>query len=148
MTFREFVASRRHVDDVYAAIGTPETNGGDPQLAPCRTVVHGLRCRMKTITLDEYQISPRVTLRRGDKFRVAAGPYWRRGDGTKIPLATRGVCTFLAAVRRGKVVIIEAMTKDGFAVLHVEGRRRRVDTSLVCRPYRIRGRVQKKGVAR
>ena len=104
---------------------------------------------MKTITLDEYQISPRVTLRRGDKFRVSQGPYWRLGDGTKIPLAVRGVCTFLAAVSRGKVVIIEAMTRDGFTALHVEGRRRRVDTSLVCRPYRIRGRVssRKRGKA-
>jgi hypothetical protein len=30
MTFREFVASRQHTDDVLAAIGTPETNGDGP----------------------------------------------------------------------------------------------------------------------
>lgn len=104
---------------------------------------------MKTEYLDEWQVSPRVTLRRGDKFRVTAGPYWRLDDGTKIRLAARGVCTFLRAQRRGGLVLIEARDGDGHCVLHVQGRRRnRIDASLVCRPYRIKGRVRQKGGAR
>jgi hypothetical protein len=97
---------------------------------------------MKTQRLDEFQVSQRVTLRRGDKFRVSGGPYWRMPDGSKVPMAVRGVVTFLAAVRRGRLVWIEVMTKDGFSVLHIEGRRRRVDPSLVCRPYRIKNRLR------
>ena len=97
---------------------------------------------MKTERLDEWQVSQRVTLRRGDKFRVSGGPYWRMPDGTKFSLATRGVVTFVAAVRRGKCVWIEAVSKAGFCVLHIEGRRRRVDPSLVARPYTIKSRLR------
>jgi len=101
---------------------------------------------MKIERLDEYRVSHRVTLRRGDKFRVGGGPYWRMADGTKHSLATRGVVTFVAAVRRGRCIWIEAIAKDGFCVLHIEGRRRRVDPSLVPRPYTIKSRLRSAGV--
>lgn len=99
---------------------------------------------MQRKSLDEYQVSPRVTLRRGDRFRVGAGPYWRLSDGRKIPMAVRGVCTFLRAERVGKRVYLEAIAKDGAVLLHVEGRRRnRLMPELVCRPYVIRGKKRK-----
>lgn len=95
---------------------------------------------MKTIYSDEYQVSPRVVLRPGDKFRVGGGPYWRRPDGTKIRMAVSGLCRFVRAQRRGKLVLLEVFSPDGFTVLHVEGRRKRVDECLVPRPYKIRSR--------
>lgn len=101
-----------------------------------------------TAVIDEYRVSDRVVLRPGDRFRVSGGPYWRGQDGGRIPMAERGVMTFVRAVRRGAVVLIEARADGGYCVLHVAGRRRnRVDPALVCRPYRIKGRVRQTGRA-
>ena len=86
-----------------------------------------------------YQLSPRVTLHPGDRFRVAGGPYYRLPSGEKIPLAARGIFTLLAvdAGRRGRVQLL-AYGAGGFAVIHVAGRRRSKVPGLVCRPYRVR----------
>jgi len=63
-------------------------------------------------------------------------------------MAERGVMTFIRAVHRGAVVLIEATRAAGWCVLHVAGRRRnRVDPALVCRPYRIRSRIKATGRA-
>ena len=98
---------------------------------------------MNSIIDTEYRVSERVVLRPGDRFRVTAGPYWRGQDGSRIPMAERGVLTFLRAIRRGAVVLIEARGEGGCCVLHVAGRRRnRIDPAFVCRPYRIKGRVR------
>jgi hypothetical protein len=103
---------------------------------------------MQTHYSDEYRVSARVVLRPGDRFRVSAGPYWRGSDGQRIGMAERGVMTFVRAVHRGAVVLIEARSAAGCCVLHVAGRRRnRVDPALVCRPYRIKGRVRATGRA-
>lgn len=89
--------------------------------------------------MNAYQLSPRVTLHRGDRFRVAGGPYYRLPSGEKITLAARGVFTLLAvdAGRRGRVQLL-AYGAGGFAVIHVAGRRRSRIPGLVCRPYRVR----------
>ena len=98
---------------------------------------------MKTIYSDTYQLSPRVTLTPGDKFRVSGGPYYRMPDGSKIKIAVRGVCTFIRAQHRGAVTLIEARDREGFTVLHVAGRRRsKAGPALVCRPYTIKSRVK------
>lgn len=98
---------------------------------------------MRTHYSDEYRVSPRVVLRTGDRFRVSGGPYWRTSGGQRIAMAERGVMTFIRAVHRGAVVLIEARSEAGYCVLHVAGRRRnRIDPALVCRPYRIKGRVR------
>ena len=100
---------------------------------------------MKTLTASEYRVSPRVVLVPGDKFRISGGPYWRCSDGSRVPMAERGVLTFSRVVRRGAVVLIEAFGSGGWCVLHVEGRRRnRVDPALVCRPYRIKARLRQR----
>lgn len=93
---------------------------------------------------DEYRVSQRVTLRRGDRFRVSGGPYYRLGDGTKVPMAVRGICTFVRAVQTGSRVYIEARNKEGSVLLHVAGRRsNKVVPDIVCRPYKIKGRLRK-----
>lgn len=86
-----------------------------------------------------YQISPRVTLQPGDRFRVAGGPYYRLPDGTRVPLAARGVFTLVAVEqgRRGRVCLL-AYGTGGYAVLHVAGRRRSRVPGLVARPYRVK----------
>jgi len=94
---------------------------------------------METIESDEYQLSPRVTLRRGDRIRVTQGPYWRGGLGIKIPMWVRGEHTFTSCVRRGKLVLLVAVSRAGVAILHVEGRRKnKLLPEMVCRPYRVR----------
>lgn len=104
---------------------------------------------MKTTTESEYRVSPRVVLRPGDQFRVGAGPYWRLTDGTKIPMAARGVCTYRQTIRRGAVVCLVASSKgEGTVVLHVAGRRRnRLMPGLVCRPYTVKSKIRKNSKA-
>ena len=79
---------------------------------------------MKTEQNGEYQVSPRVVLKPGDRFRVSGGPYWKTGSGEKLPMATRGVCRFVSAIRRGKLEFLIATSGEGTVVLHVAGRRR------------------------
>lgn len=91
----------------------------------------------------EYQVSPRVVLRPGDKFRVAGGPYYRLAGGTKVEFGARGVLHLLEVRQhRGRVEIV-AYSEQGVAVLHVAGRRRnRWCPQIVCRPYRVTKRVR------
>jgi hypothetical protein len=98
-----------------------------------------------TISTDEYRVSARVVLRPGDRFRAGAGPYWRGGDGEHIPIRARGPFVFVRHQARGAVEWIEAIDADGAAcALHVAGRRRRIDVSLVPRPYKIKGKLREK----
>ncbi len=96
---------------------------------------------MKTITSETYRVSQRVVLSPGDKFRATGGPYWKATDGSKISLKSFGPYTFHRHCQRGSLEWIEALDKAGaFCVLHIAGRRRRIDVSLVARPYRIIGK--------
>lgn len=104
---------------------------------------------MRRELLHEYRVSERVVLRPGDRFAVGGGPYWKLAGGDKVPMAVRGVCTFVSAERVGQRVYIHAVGKDGAALLHVEGRRKnRLMPELVCRPYVIRSKKRKKGASR
>jgi hypothetical protein len=99
---------------------------------------------VKTITSDSYQVSERVVLNYGDKFRASGGPYWQSSDGRKIALKSYGPYTFHRHCKRGSLEWIESLDKSGsFAVLHIAGRRRKVDASLVPRPYRITGKKRR-----
>ena len=86
-----------------------------------------------------YQISPRVTLHPGDKFKVTGGPYYRLASGEKVSMAARGTFTLLAVEQtsRGRVTLL-AYGPGGYAVLHVAGRRRSRVPGLVARPYRVK----------
>jgi hypothetical protein len=88
-----------------------------------------------------YRISPRVVLQPGDKFKVTAGPYYRCSDGTKLPLAARGTFRLMEVIRRLSRVYLLAHGAEGWAMLHVEGRRRSPVPGLVPRPYRVTRRV-------
>lgn len=86
-----------------------------------------------------YQISPRVTLQPGDKFRVAGGPYYRLPSGERVSMAARGVFVLVTVEQgRGGRVTLLAYGRDGYAALHVAGRRRSRIAGLVARPYRVR----------
>lgn len=94
--------------------------------------------------MNTYQISPRVTLRPGDRFKVTGGPYYRLTSGEKIPMAARGTFTLLAVEHgRGGRVQLLAYGPGGYAVLHVAGRRRSRVPGLVARPYKIRRAARK-----
>jgi hypothetical protein len=96
---------------------------------------------MRTVRTDSYRVSERVLISRGDKFKATGGPYWKSKDGTKVSLKSYGPYTFHSHVKRGAIEWIECLDKDGcFAVLHIAGRRRRIDGSLVARPYRVTGK--------
>lgn len=96
---------------------------------------------MKIIWSDSYRLSERVLIEKGTRFKASGGPYWKTSDGQKVPLNSRGPYTFLAHAKRGAVEWIECLDRDGcFAVLHLAGRRRRIDNMLVARPYKIIGR--------
>lgn len=105
---------------------------------------------MKTIRSETYRVSERVVLSPGDVFRATGGPFWKTAAGEKIPLKARGPYRFVAHTQRGTCQCIEALDKEGnHCVLHVAGRRRRIDGSLVTRPYVITGkkRVQSQRLA-
>ena len=89
--------------------------------------------------MNGYQISPRVTLHPGDRFRVSGGPYYRLPSGERVPMAARGTFALVAVDRgrHGRVQLL-AYGAGGFAVLHVAGRRRSRVPGLVARPYKIR----------
>ncbi len=89
--------------------------------------------------MNSYQLSPRVCLQPGDRFRVSGGPYYRLPDGTKIPLAARGTFALVAVEHgRGGRVQLLGYGAGGFAVIHVAGRRRSKVPGLVARPYRVK----------
>jgi len=93
---------------------------------------------VKLVREDNYRVSQRVTITRGDRFTATGGPYWKTSDGTKLPLKSYGPYTFHSYVRRGAIEWIECLDKDGcFAVLHIAVRRKRIECSLVARPYKI-----------
>jgi len=95
----------------------------------------------KTLSTTVYRVSERVTLAYGDKFKATGGPYWKLADGTKVSLKSYGPYTFHRHCVRGSLEWIEALDKNGnFTVLHVAGRRKRVDARIVARPYRITGK--------
>lgn len=96
-------------------------------------------------TMPEYRVSARVVLRPGDRFRVRGGPYWRSASGEKIPMAVRGICRLVAAYTHRRKTYLLVQASDGVAVLHVAGRRRnRMMPELVCRPYRVSGKIREK----
>lgn len=100
---------------------------------------------MKTSRTAEYRVSERVVLQPGDQFRASGGPYWVLENGEKVSLKAYGPYKFRAFVQRGAVGWIEATDKDGNScVLHVVGRRRKVDTGLVPRPYVVTGKKRPK----
>lgn len=86
----------------------------------------------------EYRLSPRVVLRPGDRFKASSGPYYRLDDGRRVPMAARGSFVLVEIVRQRTRVYLLAYGRDGWALLHVEGRRRSRVPGLVCRPYKIR----------
>jgi len=85
-----------------------------------------------------YRLSPRIVLAPGDTFRVAAGPYYRLADGRRVPMAARGTFRLVEVVRQRSRVYLLAYGREGWTLLHVEGRRRSAIAGLVCRPYRIK----------
>ena len=95
-----------------------------------------------TVETSGYRISPRVVIQPGDRFKVAGGPYYRMADGRKIPLAARGTFRLAEVWRKGRRVYLLAHGAEGYAVLHVEGRRRSPVPGLVPRPYRVTKRLK------
>lgn len=99
---------------------------------------------MKTIRQNSYRVSERVLLEDGDQFRAKGGPQWRLSDGTKVSLSAKGPFRFRGYCKRGTCEWIEATDKNGnFAILHIRGRRRRVDPAIINRPYVITGKKRK-----
>jgi hypothetical protein len=90
-----------------------------------------------------YQLSPRVCLQPGDKFRATSGPYYRLG-GQRIPVAARGLFVLVEVVTQRSRVYLLGYGAGGYSLIHVAGRRRSRVPGLVCRPYRVRRAVGQK----
>lgn len=96
---------------------------------------------MNTVKSAEYRVSERVKLSEGDTFKASGGPYWKGSDGTAISLKSYGPYRFISHCKRGAVEWLEARDKEGsYCVLHIAGRRKRIDGALVPRPYRVIGK--------
>jgi hypothetical protein len=94
-----------------------------------------------TERLEEYRVSERVNITKGDTFKARGGPQWKCDDGMRVSLAAKGPFKFVAYCRRGSCEWIEAIDKGGACVtLHIGGRRRRVSSQIIPRPYTIVGK--------
>jgi hypothetical protein len=92
----------------------------------------------------EYKVSQRVTLTPGTKFRAKGGPYWKSDDGQKISMRARGPFIFYCHETKGKQEWIVAYDKDnGFAVLPLTKRKKKLSEGWVNRPYVVTGRILK-----
>lgn len=100
---------------------------------------------MTTTRLDHYQLSQRVTLRAGVRFRASDGPFFRLSDGTTVSLAAKGPFLFRAYWKQDGYEWIEALDRDRcFVPLHIAGTRRQIAPQIVPRPYRIRSTIRPK----
>ena len=98
---------------------------------------------------EELRLSERSVLRPGVRFRATGGPQWKLPDGTIVNMAARGPFLFRCYWTRGSYSYVEAIDKEGqYAILHLTGRRKRIDPSLIPRPYKIRSTIRKKKVRR
>lgn len=92
-----------------------------------------------------HELGPRSVLEVGSKFRVTAGPYWITESGDRLRMRARGVMTFLSKTTfdDGRVYIEARSEREGDCILHIAGKRSNpfIGDALVCRPYRIVGRV-------
>lgn len=83
---------------------------------------------MKTTEIDEFQLSPRVTLKPGDRFRITGGPVWIAPDGSESRMGPRCRTWHLdRIIRKGKRVWFEAREyEEGMLgathLLYVSGR--------------------------
>lgn len=99
-----------------------------------------------TATYDEYKVSERVVLRKGDRFRATGGPYYVTSDETgkkvKSSMAAKGPFRFTSYNVRGqKKWIVAWSEKEGATVVLPLTRWRTIElASFVSRPYRITGK--------
>ena len=105
---------------------------------------------MKTVTHDEYRVSARVIIRKGDLFRANGGPYYVRRDEAnkriKMSMAAKGPFKFVAYCERGRRKWIEAFSeKEGGFVALALTRWKTCDLpNFVNRPYKIIGKKREK----
>ncbi len=100
---------------------------------------------MNATRLDRYQLSQRITLRTGVRFRATGGPLFQLSNGTTVSLAAKGPFTFRAYCKQDGYEWIEALDRDRcFVPLHIAGTRRQIAPQIVPRPYRIRSTIRPK----
>jgi hypothetical protein len=100
---------------------------------------------MNIKTHDSYEVSKRVTLRRGDMFRATAGPYWKGSDGKKHSMKARGPYKFVSYQTQGRRRWLVVWDRDGgFSVLPLYKSSKTIDGRYVARPYRITSRIKPK----
>lgn len=108
---------------------------------------------METFEHEEYQVSERVVLRKGDVFRVRGGPYYLSKDAAgkrvKMSMAAKGPFRFISFCMRGRRKWIVAFsTKENSRAALPLTRWKTIDLpSFVNRPYVVVGkkRPPKKG---
>lgn len=108
---------------------------------------------METVEHDEYQVSERVVLRKGDLFRAKGGPYYILRDDTgkrvKSSMAAKGPFKFISYCERGrrKWIVAYSAKEGGYATLPLTRWKTMDLPNFVNRPYTIVGkkRPPKKG---
>ena len=94
--------------------------------------------------VDELAVSPRVTLRRGDGFKVTGGPRWvtvRNGKRYFEPIGERGTFTFDRVAAQGRRRWIEAYRHGGGHVVLMLTSWKSPVPGIVPRPYRVTRRL-------
>lgn len=105
---------------------------------------------MKTVERDEYRVSERVTLTKGDLFRATGGPYYtmRGEDGKKIKsaMSAKGPFRFISYNERGrkKWIVAWSVKENAHAVLPLTKWKTCDLPGFVNRPYKITSKMRPK----
>ena len=93
-----------------------------------------------------YKVSERITLKRGDFFKVRGGPYYIGEDGKRQSMAVRGLVVFMYHCKKEDDEWIEAwsVSESSYVVLSLNPNRESIiPGSFFPEPYWVKGGVSK-----
>lgn len=96
---------------------------------------------------EEYKVTERLTLKRGDFFKVGGGPWYTSSKtGKRSSMGVRGIVQFMYYVEGDKGNYIEAFSarEGSFVVLSLTKTKSVVPGFVVSDPYFVRGGVSAK----
>lgn len=96
----------------------------------------------RLVEIEEFKLTSRTVLRRGDRVKLSKGPVFRSESGVEIPLPLRGTfrITRLLQTKAGKTTFLEVQGLDeraGTFTVKIDGRPTK-SNGVIWRPFRPR----------
>lgn len=93
--------------------------------------------------LKEFRLSPKITLRLGDKVRVSGGPYYQTQDGKKISMGEKGVGEFAGADEKGTGIYVRFPKYSSARFVYIGPEGVSELTGTILKPHKVRKIRQK-----